>query len=414
MYLEYFSLKENPFELTPDINYLYLGLEHARAKAYMSYTVAHWDGFVVIAGQTGTGKTTLINQLVSRLGNETVLAMIQHTQMDDTEFLEFLLTKFGIDGAGKSKPQLITLLDEHIVAQGKLGKKLLLVIDEAHNLGPDVLEEIRFLSATEVAGERVLNVVLVGHSSMLKVLRSPRMEQLSQRVRLWVDLKGFDKEETSHYIHYRLMIAGASKRSIFSDSATSVIHNFSAGIPRLINILCDTAMVAAYVRGSHVVTNEDVKTAIEELRWEKFSARHLLSRREAVRLIGKKKVESKLIVSQDGRVAGELRLAPAGVLIGSEEECDLRLKEGKVGRRHALISKINGEYMLEDLDSRAGTYVNAHRVSRRVLKNNDVISIGAYHIKFQQREFIDTRNSLGLDSSQQGNSSLASASQDVG
>lgn len=414
MYLEHFELKENPFKLTPDVNFLYLGVEHARAKAYMSYTVAHWDGFVVITGQTGTGKTTLINQLVGKLDNDTQLAMIHHTQMNDIEFLTFLLAKLGVEAFGKSKAQLLTLLDERIVSQGRRGKKILLVIDEAHNLAPDVLEEIRLLSATEVAGERILNIVLVGHSSMLKVLRSSRMEQLSQRVRLWVDLSGFDKEETRNYIHYRLMVAGANKRSIFSKSAASVIYYFTRGIPRLINILSDTAMVAAYVRGSHVVTNEHVKTAIEELRWEKFSARHLLNRLKSVRLIGRKKIESKLIVREHDQVVGELGLAPDGVLIGSEKGCDLRLKEDSVGQRHALISRINGEYLLEDLDTQAGTFVNTDRVSRRVLKNNDVIIIGNYQIRFQRRQFVEAGNNQGVDSSRLGNSSLASSSQRMG
>jgi type II secretory pathway predicted ATPase ExeA len=278
MYLKHFDLEKSPFQLAPDAEFLYLSLAHARVKAHMSYTVWKWDGFAVVTGKTGSGKTTLIRQLLARVGKSISVTLIRQTQMNEIEFLRFLLANFGISAYGAEKAELIAQLNSYLIQQVSQGRRVLLVIDEAQHLSPRILEELRILSDIRIKGKQALNLILVGHSSLLRTLRSPQMEQLSQRVRLWFDLKGLSPKETKEYIQYRLAIAGSRLEGVFTDTSIALIHQFSAGIPRMINILCEAAMVAAYVDHEKHVTAKNIRTAIGELQWPQYTGRQVLKK----------------------------------------------------------------------------------------------------------------------------------------
>jgi type II secretory pathway predicted ATPase ExeA len=278
MYLKHFDLKKSPFQLTPDTEFLYLSLAHARVKAHMSYTVWKWDGFAVVTGKTGSGKTTLVRQLLARVDKSVSVMLIRQTQLNEIEFLRFLLANFGIDAFNAEKAELIAQLNSYLIQEKSRGRRVLLVIDEAQHLSPRILEELRLLSDIRVKGEQALNLILVGHTSLLKTLRLPALEQLSQRVRLWFDLKGLSQKETKEYIQYRLAVAGSRLEGVFTDTSVALIHRFSDGIPRMINIICEAAMVAAYVDHEKHVTAKNIKTAIEELQWPQYTGRHVLKR----------------------------------------------------------------------------------------------------------------------------------------
>ena len=278
MYLKHFDLDKNPFQLTPDTGFLYLSFAHARAKAHMSYTVWKWDGFAVLTGETGSGKTTLIRQLLTRIDNNIAVTMIQQTQMNEIEFLRFLLANFGVNAFSAEKAELIAQLNSYLIQQKSRGRRVLLVIDEAHHLSPRILEELRLLCGIRVKGKQVLNLILAGHTTLLKTLRSPAMEQLNQRVRLWFDLKGLSKIETKEYIQYRLATAGSRSGEVFTDTSIGLIHSLSGGIPRMINIICEAAMVAAYVNHERYVTAQDIKTAIKELQWPLYTGRPVIEK----------------------------------------------------------------------------------------------------------------------------------------
>jgi type II secretory pathway predicted ATPase ExeA len=278
MYLKHFDLDKNPFQLTPDAEFLYLSLAHARVKAHMSYTVWKWDGFAVVTGETGTGKTTLVRQLLARVDKNISVTLIRQTQMNEIEFLRFLLGNFGIRAYSAEKAELIAQLNSYMIQQKTHGRRILLVIDEAQHLSPRILEELRLLADIRIKGEQALNLILVGHTSLLRTLRSPAMEQLSQRVRLWFDLKGLSAKETKEYIQYRLAVAGSRLDGVFTDTSVALIHRFSAGIPRMINIICEAAMVAAYVDHEKNVSAKNIRTAIEELQWPQYTGRHVLKK----------------------------------------------------------------------------------------------------------------------------------------
>ncbi len=233
MYCELFQLTEPPFRLTPDPQFLFASKQHARAKAYMESTIWLADGFVVITGDIGSGKTTLIESFLSELPKDIVLAHISQTQLSPVEFLQALLVEFGFKPFRKRKVELLSMLKDFMVEQYAAGKKILLVIDEAQNLSRKVLEEVRLLSGLEMRKEKLLRIIIAGQPELSHKLDSPRLQQLTQRVRLRFHLGALSKRETHEYITHRLDVAGAKGRTIFEPAACDLVFRYTGGVPRL-------------------------------------------------------------------------------------------------------------------------------------------------------------------------------------
>ncbi len=286
MYLEFFKLKEFPFRLTPDSEFIYMSGGHSRAKAYMDYTVWNREGFVVITGEIGSGKTTLIQKLLSELDENVLVAKIFQTQLDEVEFLQSVLVEFGLNPFNAKKVELIDMLNTFLIDNFLQLKQLLLVVDDAHNLSLKVLEEIRMLSGLETRKEKVLHVILVGQPSLNDVLDAPEMEQLIQRVRLRYHIKSLSETDTRDYILHRLRIAGAAEpEALFAPDTFPIIYKYTGGLPRLINTLCDTAMTCGFADGLHSVSMAVLNTAIEELQWLPY-ARRINKRRTSFNAVG--------------------------------------------------------------------------------------------------------------------------------
>jgi general secretion pathway protein A len=273
MYLELFKLREHPFELTPDSDFLFMSKAHARAKAYLDYAIWNRDGFVVISGEVGAGKTTLVQKFLSERDENVIIAKIFQTQLNETEFLQSVLNEFGLKQFSGSKVELMDALNNFLVNKFTQSSQLVLIVDEAQNLSDAVLEEIRMLSGLETRKEKILHVILVGQPELKERLESPEHVQLLQRVRLRFHLGGLSETEMRGYILHRLRVAGAANDNIFADNTFPVIYQYTGGIPRLINILCDTAMTCAYVDEQPIITANVIKTAIEELQWVPFKRR---------------------------------------------------------------------------------------------------------------------------------------------
>ena len=272
MYLEHFNLKEQPFQLTPDSEFLYMSKAHSRAKAYMEYSVWNKDGFVVITGEVGCGKTTLIQKLLSELGSTVLVAKIFQTQLNEIEFLQAILVEFGLNPFNAKKVELMDMLNSFLIEAYSKMRQLIIIVDEAQNLNMKVLEEIRMLSGLETQKEKILNVILVGQPELNEKLESPGMEQLLQRVRLRFHLGALSESETQEYIEHRLGVAG-SERSLFAKDAIPVVYKYSGGIPRLINTLCDTSLICAFADTRSQVDADLVRVAIDELQWEPYADR---------------------------------------------------------------------------------------------------------------------------------------------
>src|ERR1700761_1582552 len=254
MYLEMFNLQELPFRLSPDPQFLYLSKQHARAKAYMESTVWFTDGFVVITGEIGSGKTTLIESFLQEMQHDVVVAQISQTQVSVIGFLQSLLVQFGFSPFQMKKAELIATLNSYLVEQYSARRKVLLIVDEAQNLSLKVLEEIRMLSGVETTKEKVLRIILAGQPELNEKLAAPELTQLTQRIRLRFHLSTLTQAEMRAYIQHRLEVAGAGDRQIFTEDTYSELYRYTGGVPRLINTLCDTSLMAAYTAGRDTVT----------------------------------------------------------------------------------------------------------------------------------------------------------------
>jgi len=388
MYIDTFKLRELPFRLSPDPQFLYLSRSHARAKAYMESTIWFTDGFVVVTGEIGSGKTTLIESFLRQLDSDVVIAQINQTQVNAVEFLQSVLVQFGFSPFKMKKAELIATLNSFLIEQYAAGRKVLLIIDEAQNLSLKVLEEIRMLSGIESTKEKVLRIILAGQPELNEKLDSPELVQLTQRIRLRFHLGALSREDLRYYIRHRLDIAGANGREIFAEDTYSEIFRYTGGVPRLVNTLCDTAMMAAFNEDRDHVTLADIASAVEELQWVEFASRTLAIAAKianAATSSGDRahRLPSKLVLSTEGKTVAELHLIPGRKVIGRTPDNDLQIDSKFVSRHHCqLVTGSDGITVIEDLNSTNGIVVRGKRVRRHTLRDGDLVSIGQHEILY--------------------------------
>ncbi len=387
MYCELFQLTEPPFRLTPDPQFLFASKQHARAKAYMESTVWLADGFVVVTGEIGSGKTTLIESFLSELPDDIVLAHISQTQLTPVEFLQALLVEFGFKPFRKRKVELLSMLKDFMVEQYAQGKKILLIIDEAQNLSRPVLEEVRLLSGLETRKEKLLRIILAGQPELSNKLDSPRLQQLVQRVRLRFHLGTLSKRETHEYITHRLNVAGANGRTIFEPAACDVVFRYTGGVPRLVNVLCDTALLCAFAEERTVVDEGLVKAAVDELQWVEYSER---LRTQAPPLDSTGKFSSiadrplaRLEVLYRDQLVGDHRLGTGKTIIGRTPDNDIQIQSRFVSRHHAQVVSDEAQSVVEDLNSTNGVFIRSQRVKHHVLADGDIIQLGEHKLLYR-------------------------------
>jgi type II secretory pathway predicted ATPase ExeA len=398
MYLELFKLNELPFRLTPDPQFLYLSKQHARAKAYMESTIWFTDGFVVITGEIGAGKTTLIETFLRELTSDVVVAQINQTQLNPTAFLQTVLVQFGFSPFNMKKPEVLATLNQFLMEQHVSGRKVLLIVDEAQNLSQKVLEEVRMLSGVETAKEKALRIILAGQPELNGKLNSPELVQLAQRVRLRFHLSALTRSETVTYIEHRLEVAGSHGRKIFADDTLPTLYRYTGGVPRLVNTLCDTAMMAAFGRDQDTVTLNDVETAIRELQWVEFSASTartpaIVSETLPPANSGNHALVGRILLANEGKTVVERELVPGRLVIGRTPDNDLQIDSKFISRHHCQIVTQPDACVIEDLNSTNGIYVQSKRVRRHNLNDGDVVQVGQHEIMY-----IDERSPRGRSS----------------
>lgn len=270
MHEEYFGFVEKPFSLTPDPKYLYKSESHANAFDLLQYAIRRREGFVVVTGDIGTGKTTLCRAILEQLDRKTFTALVLNPFLSEEDLLRIILQDFGVVSrgeikrgrlAGVSKQELIDTLNEFLLSLLPLGAGALLIIDEAQNLPRQVLEQIRILSNLETDKEKLLQIVLVGQLNLKDLLRSPELRQLDQRVSIRYELKPLTREETAAYVAHRLAIAGGGTVVSFAPKGLDLVHKFTGGIPRLINLVCDRALLGGYSARTNRITPDMVTAA---------------------------------------------------------------------------------------------------------------------------------------------------------
>jgi len=246
MYERHFGLQENPFRIQANPDYLYLSPKHDRALATLEYGLLERKGFVVLVGEVGAGKTTLLNYVLGRLPEDVNVAFVFHTNLTKSEFLALILTEFEVEAPSDSDAERLNALYDFLLAEYQAGRRVVLMVDEAQNLAPEVLEQVRLLANLETGSQPLLQIILAGQPGLGKTLARPDLEQLRQRVAVTYHLAPLAEEEVAPYIHHRLECAGAARFDLFADAAIPLIYRHTHGVPRLINQLCDTALVAAF------------------------------------------------------------------------------------------------------------------------------------------------------------------------
>jgi type II secretory pathway predicted ATPase ExeA len=352
----------------------------------MKFALLNRDSFVIITGEIGIGKTTILNTVMEELGPDYVTARLTHTTLSHIELLQALLSAFGMPIYKKKKVLLLDTLRAFFLKKHEEGKHVVIIVDEAQNLSGPALEELRLLSCIDTADRKIISIVLTGQPNLDDLLDSPGLTQLRQRARLRQRLEALSEEETVDYLRHRLSIAGGELDNIFDAEAVRDIHRLTQGIPRLINTLCDTALTACMVDDLPKVTTEIIDEVVHELRWQWFEERKEHGTSAGTQPpAGAKSGRSTrvmLMVYKSGQFVEQVQATQFPFVIGRGNANDLVIIDKEVSRRHAIVDCISGIYVVEDLNSKNGIQVNKKQRPRALLRSGDVISFGQIDVVF--------------------------------
>lgn len=269
MYLSFYGLKIKPFQLKPDASFFFSSKGHKRAIAYLEYGISQEDGFIIITGEVGAGKTTLIRHLFQKLDQQRfVVAHLTNTNLDSDDMLRMVAASFGLPATNSSKATILLEIEQLLRQYDKEGKKILLLVDEAQNLTSHALEELRMLSNFQTDDKLLLQTFLLGQPEFRKTLLGNNMQQLRQRVIATYHLGPMDSAETRAYIEHRLVIAGWQGEPLLQDDSFNVIYNFTGGIPRKINTLCDRLLIMGCLEELRRITGQEVNEVIADIQHE--------------------------------------------------------------------------------------------------------------------------------------------------
>jgi general secretion pathway protein A len=286
MYQDFFGFTGKPFQLSPDIRFFFPSKEHRRALSFLEYGLEQGDGFIVVTGDVGTGKSMLVQTLLNALDpKETLVATIVTTQLKGDDLLQLAALNFGLTTGGESKGLLLRDLEQMFVEQARQGRRVLLIVDEAQNLSKEAVEELRMLSNFQRDGRPLLQMFLLGQEEFRATLLSPGLEQLRQRVIATYHLSPLDRQETRTYVEHRLTTVGWANDPEFTDDAFGAIYRFCDGVPRRINNLCDRILLFAFLEELHRIDARVVQSVGEEIGSEFWGGRTMPQEREAERAI---------------------------------------------------------------------------------------------------------------------------------
>ena len=265
IYLDYYNLREKPFNVTSDPNFLYLSKRHKEALTHLIYGIKERKGFIEITGEVGTGKTTLCRALLNKLDPSTKAAFIFNSDLSELQILQAIIEDLGIHVKRKTKIELFNGLNGYLIEQLRLGNNVVLILDEAQNLKTKVLEQMRMLSNLETEKEKLFQIILVGQPELKDKLRSPNLRQLQQRIGVRYHILPLEKNEVTDYVKHRLYIAGSNGSVTFTEDAIEKLYGYSGGIPRLINIISDKALLLGFVLETYDIDEKIIEQSINEV-----------------------------------------------------------------------------------------------------------------------------------------------------
>jgi general secretion pathway protein A len=266
MYESFYGFKEKPFDLHPDPDYLYMSKVHEDTYVHLEYAIVENKGFVVVTGEIGSGKTTLINYLLNKIGADIQVGLVNNTNILPAEFLKMVCQEFELNPKTNDKAELIDIFSGYLIEQFAVGERVVLIVDEAQNLTNDTMEEIRMLSNIETEKHHLIQIILVGQPELKFKLQQRNLKQFAQRVTVHCHLKGLEKDEVNEYISHRLEVGGGDRYDIFDKETIDLIAVYSRGIPRLINILCDSALVYGFADELETISTPILDNVYKELK----------------------------------------------------------------------------------------------------------------------------------------------------
>jgi len=268
MYTEFFKLSAKPFELLPNPKFLYLSKGHRKALSYLQYGIQERAGFTLLTGEVGSGKTTLVRDIINKISADVTLSMIFNTRVDGYQLIAMINDDFGLKTEGKDKVQLITELNDFLLEECSSNRQPIIIIDEAQNLSTEALEEIRLLSNLENDNFKMMQIILVGQPELKQIIAQPSLRQLRQRISISCHLNPLNREESEEYVYHRLGTVGNRDCVKFHDGIFDAIFKFSGGIPRLINLICDFLLLSAFVEETHEIDTQLMNDTLKELSFE--------------------------------------------------------------------------------------------------------------------------------------------------
>jgi len=415
MYEDYFHLQCRPFDLAPNPRFLYLTEQHARAVANVRFALMNHDSFVVITGEIGTGKTTVLNAALEQLGSTYVVARLSHTTLNDIELLQALLSEFGTPDYDTRKVKLLDQLRAYFLEQHDAGRHVVVIVDEAQHLTSAAIEELRLLSGIDPHDRRIVSIALTGQPSLDDVIDEVSLAPLRQRTRLRQRLRPMSQTDTIGYIRHRIQVAGGDADQMFTPEALLEIHRLTLGTPRLINTLCDSALMVCRVDEQPRVDLQTLANVVKDLGWrwsepseqrsgDADQAISAVTRQEgdvAARSADQDPMHGKLWLSEysRGRLIDHVAIESFPFTIGRQPGNSLVLPELEISRRHALINRVGDHYIIEDLHSINGIMVNGRRCDTAVLKLGDVVRVGPVELVFSSDEELLEKPALHYEDS---------------
>ncbi len=411
MYLEYFGLRNYPFLSTADRRFYYLSEGQQQAYDYLNYLLVIRDGIVVVTGEPGIGKSVLIDQVCAKLPEKVKTIHIQQTLLSVDEFLISICMQLGVQPEQNDKPHLLGSIKNFAMDQHLEMHPMLLMIDEAQNLPPPILEEIRLLANLEMFGRKLIQVILLGQQELSTNITSLPNDAFLQLVRLNHHMEPLKRNEIQEYIDYRLYVAGNDGRLAFPKDLLDGIICYTGGVPRLINQLCDMMLITAYINKTNEISTACLHNAIHKLAWPLYIERkselpvHYITQDEVTL-----RPVPLLVVRKGDVIVGKYLLNRKRMLIGRQSNLDICLEESKSSRIHAQLVFLDGQFFIHDLNSMNGTHMDNNKIRWHELNDHDVIRIGQHTLTYQlaaeEDDFTIDSKSMGSDAIENENAQL--------
>lgn len=394
MYYEYFHFKEHPFRVTNDVRYFYSSPDHAHALAMMEYALIKKQGLMQLTGSPGAGKTILLQYFLSRIDKNHQVIKLENLQLPEVEFLQYVVTQLGHTATSASKRDLVQQIRQIVQERHDKGDKLVLVVDDAHDLAMHNMAYI--IGISQLQGDKgfYCTIYLIGTDKLFETLSGPTFSELFKVPHSRDKLGGISESEIKNYIFYRLSIAGGGKAIHFDDEVFSVIETYTGGSPRQINILVDHILTTAYLADTHDITVKIAEAALGELQWlphgvanqadtgQETETPFQIDRRQSYKLVIKCKKSQK----------SEFFVRKKKITIGRHSSNDISIDDPLISRVHAQVLRQGRIYYIRDLDSKNGTFINKKRIDIAPLKEDTKVRIGDCVFMLVRDKGRDTNN----------------------